>query len=207
MNYINDCSIAKVFENNYQTCLIINSDTSVELFNKTYQIIEPFNQTTNHACWGKVFNQAITCNNEELIRYIVKVCGKQIFSQYLQYQFLPLSYVKTARIAQLLIDLGADVNTRCQKEAALPNLLKLPWTNKNDRVQIIKCLIRNGAEYQANTRHIKLAHSEIKIEIEFIEKGILLASLLKDKQSLFSEIQMPHDVILLIFKKLSEITF
>lgn len=202
MNNVNNYPVAKFYETTFPYPFSINIKTTVEEFKQNYQSTVPYSQTTHHACWGHTLVRAIECNHVELIKHIVEVCGKQIFAYHHRYCLLPICYATTAKVAELVIDLGADLNIVSVNESPLEYALITELKNENERLQIVKCFIKNHAAFNTITGPRKKIIDLALKEIELVNKGILLASLMKDETSILNEIQIPSDVITLIFQKM-----
>jgi|GEM_PF-3148885 len=181
----------------------------VEVFKKIEQQNPKYSIFKISYSWGNALREAISSSNSDLIKHIVKCCGKQIFSYHGMGGLVPLCYSKNAGITQLLIDLGADVNINFDKLngtiSPLQNALIYSKTDRDKR-QIAKCLLKNKANPEKfNIRYkdiIENIQNEIKFEREFPLKGASLMLSLKLKDSTFSKMQIPSELIGLIFQKM-----
>lgn len=209
MNSANNYPVAKFYESRFCEDYFLEQPITIEEFKRDYQSTEPYSQSTHHACWGSVFTQAIDMNNVEIIKYIFSICGNQILTH--KITVAPLCYAATAKTAQLLINLGADVNIDYPSTPLYNYLAFNSWNmdkqTKHYKIDVIKCFIRNGAvtddRQTVGVEFIAVAQEEIaKENAELVNKGILFASLMKDEKSILTEIQMPNDVITLIFQKM-----
>lgn len=209
MNSVNNYPVAKFYESRFCQDYFIEHPLTVEVFKRDYQSTEPYSQTTHHACWGSIFTQAINIDNMEIIKYIFSICGNQILTH--KINVVPLCYAATAKTAQLLINLGADVNIDYPSSPLYNYLAFNSWNmhepTKHYKIDVIKCFIRNGAvidkRQTVGVEFIALAQEEIaKENSELVSKGILFASLMKDEKSILTKIQMPHDVVNLIIQKM-----
>lgn len=202
MNNTDNNSIAKLYESSFPYPYSIHGQTSVEEFKQNYQSTVPYSQTTHHACWGQTLVRAIECNHVELIKHIVGVCGKQIFAYHHRYCLLPICYATTAKVAEFLIDLGADLNIVSINESPLEYVLITELKNENERLQIVKCFIKNHAAFNTITGPRKKIIDLALKEIELVNKGILFAASSINEKSILFETQIPHDIITLIFQKM-----
>lgn len=185
----------------------------------------------NHRFWSKTLISAILCDNEEVVMHVVKTCGKEIFAKHLStpYYDVPLSYVQTAKMAQLLINLGADVNINYDNtvfthignnnkhNSPLLTLLSIEEDKRDEDslIKISKCFIRNGAvisEEDMNTpkkqKIIPLALEGIKTEDkEFRDRGVTFLNALQDEESIVFKSGIDHDTISFICQEIIETHF